>query len=667
MVSANGCVGVTVSIQNQSGNNLSINFGDGTGWTVSTQHIYSQPGTYSIAMIFGAGHCSDTVSESILIHPQPEAGFVMSSYSLCNGESTTPVDTAATTPSDSIVWIWRGDASPNPPTIVGDNSTLFVTTEWVYLQVHSVYCGYAVDSHAVTMFPIPVTKAGLNYTGHCTPLPLSFANNSQVPPGTTYQWYLNGQPYSTDSIPQATILTADTSTVYYTFVLAAITRCDTVFDTVDVYVDPPSFTIALEMTDTSACQNVALHFANDMPAHYTLVYYPAPGAVFTTHGDTSVTYYYSQPGTYNVTVVVSNGCAFDTAYHTVVILPIPQPNPTFSGGSCLDSIVTFNSGVPATNTVGVLWNFGDGTINSSDLNPSHEYVTEGNYSAYVLVTGSNFCISDTAFFNVQISKAPQASLRGDTLLCTPTDVWIQADSLRASGVIYRFYIEHDSIVDSTESVSGGFLFNYQDGGEYFITVRAMDANNPACNSLAGTYKVTVIETPTAYFDVNGLMGGSVIKTYETVNRSSGASDYDWDFSDGYTTNMFEPTHTYHQAGNYTIQLVASYLNCPDTFARKVFVDPDLSFFIPNIFSPNGDGSNDFFQIFGDLPLFYYFNVQVFNRIGEKVFEDNKAPFKWDGTYKGVMQSPQVFVYQIKYAFKQGEVEALKKGSITLVR
>ena len=95
--------------------------------------------------------------------------------------------------------------------------------------------------------------------------------------------------------------------------------------------------------------------------------------------------------------------------------------------------------------------------------------------------------------------------------------------------------------------------------------------------------------------------------------------------------------------------------------------PDYAVFIPNAFTPNGDGKNDYFQIYGNLAGVEYVEAMIFNRWGEKVFESHDYNFQWDGTYKGVLQDPQVFVYQIKFAFLDGHVEPLKTGSITLLR
>jgi gliding motility-associated-like protein len=107
--------------------------------------------------------------------------------------------------------------------------------------------------------------------------------------------------------------------------------------------------------------------------------------------------------------------------------------------------------------------------------------------------------------------------------------------------------------------------------------------------------------------------------------------------------------------------------CSASDTVSVIVIEDYTIFTPNAFTPNGDGNNDYFQIFGNLAGINYIDIKIFDRWGEKVFESEEPTFKWDGTYKGVLQAPQVFAYEMKIVFNDGHSDLLKKGSITLIR
>jgi len=96
----------------------------------------------------------------------------------------------------------------------------------------------------------------------------------------------------------------------------------------------------------------------------------------------------------------------------------------------------------------------------------------------------------------------------------------------------------------------------------------------------------------------------------------------------------------------------------------VNVEGNPELFIPNVFSPNGDGVNDRFEIFGfgigD------FDLKIFNRWGEKVFESTNQFSYWDGSYKGVMQNPEVYTYLLNVTYLDSR-EVTKTGTVTLVR
>jgi gliding motility-associated-like protein len=88
------------------------------------------------------------------------------------------------------------------------------------------------------------------------------------------------------------------------------------------------------------------------------------------------------------------------------------------------------------------------------------------------------------------------------------------------------------------------------------------------------------------------------------------------------------------------------------------------FFIPNVFSPNGDGLNDMINVHGRCIT--TFNLQIFNRWGEKVFETSSLSESWDGTFRGQKLDTGVFVYKADGISIDGQ-EFKLKGNITLIR
>jgi gliding motility-associated-like protein len=102
------------------------------------------------------------------------------------------------------------------------------------------------------------------------------------------------------------------------------------------------------------------------------------------------------------------------------------------------------------------------------------------------------------------------------------------------------------------------------------------------------------------------------------------------------------------------------------------VRPDdclTSLYLPNAFTPNGDGENDLFYVYGNG--IETVHLRIFNRWGELVFETTELNSGWDGTYRGEPVNPDVFVYYLDVTFCQNQrlsgLSPYKKGSITLIR
>ncbi len=108
-------------------------------------------------------------------------------------------------------------------------------------------------------------------------------------------------------------------------------------------------------------------------------------------------------------------------------------------------------------------------------------------------------------------------------------------------------------------------------------------------------------------------------------------------------------------------------DCETSATLPVTVIPQYDLFIPNAFTPNGDGKNEVFNVFGNLQAVKFMEVSIFNRIGEKVFESNDINFGWDGNYKGKPADFGVYTYVLRVVFIDGYTPKFYKGTITLVR
>ncbi len=144
-------------------------------------------------------------------------------------------------------------------------------------------------------------------------------------------------------------------------------------------------------------------------------------------------------------------------------------------------------------------------------------------------------------------------------------------------------------------------------------------------------------------------------------------DYQWDFGDGDVSTSENPLYRFAEEGEYLVTLTAWDANfaCPDTATLLLRIIYDGAVFIPNAFSPNGDGSNDVFFFYGEG--IREVEVTIFDRWGRKIAILNSPADGWDGRMlNGGIAQEGVYVYKMVGTLNNG-ASLERGGTITLVR
>jgi len=157
------------------------------------------------------------------------------------------------------------------------------------------------------------------------------------------------------------------------------------------------------------------------------------------------------------------------------------------------------------------------------------------------------------------------------------------------------------------------------------------------------------------------------------NLSANATNYVWHFGDMSNVSTAEsPKHeySYWQEGTYDIFLVAidSISGCADTSVQTITIYETEIFYIPNTFTPNNDGANDTFKpviTAGVLPRYYQF--EIYNRWGERIFETQNIFEGWDGSYKGETQKSEVYTWRVRIQHKDNAKRQEFVGHVNLFR
>lgn len=153
--------------------------------------------------------------------------------------------------------------------------------------------------------------------------------------------------------------------------------------------------------------------------------------------------------------------------------------------------------------------------------------------------------------------------------------------------------------------------------------------------------------------------------YGNTDASTGATGYNWNFGDGNSSTSQNPNNTFNSSGSYTVTLIATDGPCSDTATIVITVEDGLTLEIPNVFTPNGDITNDVFTI--KSTGVKEITLQIFNRWGQKLYEFTGSKASWDGLTPSGAKAPEgtYFYFVIATGFDNKEIK--QNGTVNLFR
>ncbi len=469
------------------------------------------------------------------------------------------------------------------------------------------------------------------------------ASATITPTGGTgaYSYTWNGVAGSN---PQ-TGLTADT----YNVIVTDGNNCP--YSTTVVVTEPPQIMVTPIAIDASCFGasngSVDANPSGGSPA-YTFVW---------SNGDVTQTITGLGYGLYTVTVTDANSCSASSGAN------VNEP-----------SAVIFNTQVTQVKCVGDQ----NGTITAfpSGGTPPYSYSATTDWVNFYSPTGATIEGLASGFYAVIVNDNNGCTLVDTVFVPAPIgDTYtISTDSTSCYGSDYADGALH---IFGQPVQNGPFQFAV-DGGLFqysgdFYNLKAgnhvvLAQNNFGCDT---TLNAVVPEPMNAATEI--LPSDTTLNLGESIQLSSTFSpyplstitSYSWSPSTGLNcTDCPNPIATpYGRQTQYVLTITYNGL-CEASASMTILVDGGEPVYIPNSFSPNGDGNNDIFQIYG--VGIKTIDLKIFNRWGEKVYESNNQFEGWDGTYKGVLQNPAVFVYQVNITYLNDK-KVLRVGSITIIR
>jgi len=366
-------------------------------------------------------------------------------------------------------------------------------------------------------------------------------------------------------------------------------------------------------------------------------------------GETTQSINVSLPGSYFVQTTDSNGClSLQSLAVNVVNSPIPIV-PIITSGSSIFSICEGDSIVLSSSPgYSYLWSTGETT---------QSIVVQNNETISVQISDSLGCTSDSSeeiLINViPIPNQPFLNLNGDITIC-------EGDTLILTTGESSFYLWSTGETSQSICVTSPGSFSVQIGSSQQCMSPSSDEAN-----------VVISQNPVADFLINEDVNSSLNSTIHFLNESFGAVSYQWNFGDGSNGSTTQNVSHSFPIGseNYVVMLIATNEEgCTDSISKIINITEDLIFYIPNSFSPNGDFWNDVFcPIFSSGYNPQRYNLNIFNRWGELIFESNNPIIGWDGTYNNIEVQEGTYTYLVVFNLLNSETVKKVSGDINLIR
>lgn len=410
---------------------------------------------------------------------------------------------------------------------------------------------------------VPVANFSASSTSGCSPIVTNFTDLSTNSP-TSWYWDLGNGSTSTLQNPSTSYITPGTYTVSLTVTNSNGTNTKTVTNYITV---APSPVVAFTADSTPSCVGTkTVTFTNNsVPGGTGTATYLWDFGDGTTSTATSPTKTYNTPGTYTVTLLVTNGngCSkslVKTNFIKVSVKPTAGFTATSVSGCTAPVTASFTN--TSTGATTYDWTFGDGGT-STATNPTHTYTATGTYTVRLIATNSFGCKDTFTSTSLVSIGSPVASFNMSvSSVCSGKNVSFTNTSTPSG------YTSAWNFGNGGTSTSNNPTYSYSTSGTY--TVRLI-VTRSGCSD-TDTKTITVNPNPSVNFTATPTDGCAVPFSTTFSNSSTSASSYLWRFGDGNTSTSTNPSHTYTAIGNYTVKLIASNSSgCTDSFTRNNYI------------------------------------------------------------------------------------------------
>jgi gliding motility-associated-like protein len=362
-------------------------------------------------------------------------------------------------------------------------------------------------------------------------------------------------------------------------------------------------------------------------------------------------------GSYNVVIQDANGCTVNGGIVDIFEpLPISIPN-TISNVGCFGGTDGWISISPQGGTppYSFLWSSGGNLPLESNL-------AAGNYT--VTVTDANGCYVDSTLTVTQPAAVNFVTFSADTFSgCVPLAVNFN-NTTDPNIVGSSFWDFGDGSTGNQNSMS----HIYSTSGIYNVTLTVTDTGGCIGSHTEYSY-INVSDLPTADFTMDPTTTTMFDPTIDFYDQSYfNIVNWNWNFGGIGTSSIQNPSYTFpSDTGTYLIMLtVTNAMGCINSTTGLLTIIGEHGIYLPNAFTPDGNGENDTFGPKGFGISDNNFSFKIFDRWGEEIFESNTITEGWDGSFKNKMVPNDVYIWDLTFTDINGESHH-KIGRVTIIK
>ncbi|MEM6263122.1 MAG: PKD domain-containing protein [Bacteroidota bacterium] len=586
-----GCPGLAVQFTDTSIPDVPLiswqwDFGDGNTSTLQNpQHSYTNPGRYDVRLVVtNVNNCTDTiiVPQAVRIYNRPIAGIAVSDNDGCIPFGITFSD--ASTPTDGVLanWVWDyGDGNSG----AGSSSGHVYTAPGVYaaqLIVSDVFGCSDTTTVSLEAFPLPTVDFVADDSVGCAPQTITFSNRTQSTNNiVTWEWDFGDGNTSTQASPAHTYSANGIYTV--SLIATDVNGCQ------DTLIKPAYIRLSHPVADfsestTYTCPGTVVTFQDNSIPDTTLTTWFWDFGDGNTSNLQNPTHIYTSGGLFTVRLVVTNVLGCSDTLEKASLIDIPSaPTPAFTPSTlsgCVPATLDFvnNSTANTASISGYQWDFGNGQTSTLANPVGITYPNIGTYTVRLVAIDVLGC-SDTAFQTIAVNGLPTAGfIADDSIGCAPKTFRFTDRS--QSPVSIQSWQWHFG--DGATSTAQNPAHTYQSDGLYTVSLVVTDVNG--CTDSMARPAYIRLTRPAADFSLSSTQTcpGTSISLFDQTNPDTTLASWQWDFGDGNSSTLQNPTHMYTTGGNYPLQLiVTNVLGCSDTISRtssiQIVTPPNGSF------------------------------------------------------------------------------------------